>query len=85
MYRTQRRKELLKRINELNFGIEILDIDKLYYNIEKELNVKNRIKQLSNEFFELIERYKSIFEIDGFNCNIDSFNEYTISIGYILA
>ena len=71
IFRGRRRKELLKKINELNQGDKINNIDELYQKIENELEYKNNNnkKELVQEFFNSIRRFKGVFNTEGFNCD----------------
>ena len=84
IFRGRRRKELLKKINELNQGDKINNIDELYQKIENELEYKNNNnkKELVQEFFNSIRRFKGVFNTEGFNCDAYWYNEYTILVGF---
>ena len=80
--RANRRKELLKKINEKNKEDNYYDYDDLYYDIEKDLKANKDKKSLIKDFFNSIERFKGTFETDGFNFDAYWYNEYTVLVGY---
>lgn len=82
--RTKRRKELLEKINELNQGDTISSINNLYSNIEQELESNHNKNKLVKEFFKSIERFKGVFQTDGFNFDAYWYNEYTLLVGFTL-
>lgn len=84
LFRDKRRKELLQKINELNHGRDISDINDFYYDIEKEIKKNDNKKALVKEFFSSIERFKGTFETDGFNFDAYFYNEYTLLVGFTL-
>ena len=81
-YRDKRRKELLYKINTLNKGSSINDIESLFSNIKYKVdNISNK-KESINQFFDGIRKFKGIFATQGFNFNAYFYNEYTLLIGY---
>ena len=84
LFRDKRRKELLKKINELNGGNQINDINKFYNDIQQELKANKKQKVTIKEFFSSIEKYKGTLKTNGFDFNAYFYNEYTLLVGYTL-
>ena len=79
--RDGRRKELLKIIANI-FDEKIVDIDKLYSELDSEYKTENKTK-LRNDFFDSIRKFEGTFNTQGFNFDAYFYNEYTLLISFI--
>ena len=82
-FRDSRRKELLEQINKLNNGPNIEDIEDEYRSIENEVKKIKDKKDVVEEFFHSIKRFKGTFETEGFEFDAYWYNEYTLLVGYM--
>ena len=78
-----RRKELLIEINKQFNNKPIKDIDKLYSELDNQINYITDKKIIISEFFESIARFRGYFEIGNFDFNAYFYNEHTLLIGAI--
>jgi len=82
-FRDSRRKDLLEKINKLNEGPKIEDIEDEFKSIENEVKKIKDKKDVIEEFFHSIKRFKGTFETEGFEFDAYWYNEYTLLVGYM--
>lgn len=83
-YRDSRRKELLNIISNKHNGKNIDDINNFFIEIGNQIDKmkKEDKKNLINDFFDSIKRFKGSFNTEGFSFDAWFYNEYTLLVGY---
>lgn len=80
-FRDKRRKELLDKINTLNKGDKIGDIESLFIRIKYKVDHISDKEDSKNQFFGGIKKFKGLFKTQGFNFDAYFYNDYTLLIG----
>lgn len=80
--RDGRRKELLNVIAKI-FNEKIVDVDKLYSDLESEYKNVNDTTKMRNDFFDSIKNFEGTFSTQGFNFDAYFYNQYTLLIAFI--
>ena len=65
------------------FNEIIEDIDKLYSDLDSEYNKVNDKTKMQNEFFNSIRKFEGTFNTEGFNFDLNLYNEHTLLISFI--
>lgn len=83
LMKDKRRNELIEKINELNSGSSIDDIDSLRVSVKNMVDTVENKKKIIDEYIKPLKIYKSIFEKDGYYLDSSYYNENTFMIGYL--
>ena len=82
-FRDSRRKALLEEISNLYRIENNEDVEVLLLKYRKKYNNIKETKEIVNEFFNSIKKYKGTFETDGFDFKAFCYNTETLLIGYL--
>ena len=80
-FRDRRRKELLEKINAVNKGDKINDIELLLTTLKNKVDKLSNKDEIARQFFDGIKKFKGLFATYGFNFDAYFYNEYTLLIG----